>query len=314
MEAQRCKIFFTGEGRNGKTSTRKALTYASFDPAEQSTRGTTVDDFGLVTNRDDGLVIDRHEARNWKPHSAKRSDEHARGLARLVVDVLRKKVSVDDLLAQGVDQGLLLLLRAKLAEQDQGEYRQSEQSRNAVALRRSTRAPQKLKTDSNATAAADVKAKASAEAAAKAAKANAEADAAAAAAAELELAAAMALVEELKEKESETTVQMWDFGGQKLFMSLHHLFLTTEGVYVVVFNPQELLPDHWPVGTQLIGTPTRHVDKNTKATCIEHLRLWCNAIYLFAPNSPGQHYRNRRRTEQPATDPTPDTRRHPFPC
>ena len=79
---------------------------------------------------------------------------------------------------------------------------------------------------------------------------------------------------------------MWDFGGQKLFMSLHHLFLTTEGVCVVVFNPQELSPDHWPVGTQLVGTPTRHVDKNTKATCIEHLRLWCNAIYLFAPNSP----------------------------
>ena len=62
----------------------------------------------------------------------------------------------------------------------------------------------------------------------------------------IDFAKVMELVEEFTAQESETTVQMWDFGGQKVFMSLHHLFLTTEGVYVVVFNPQELLPDHFP--------------------------------------------------------------------
>ena len=113
VEAQRCKLLFTGEGRNGKTSTRKALTYAPFDAAEASTCGTKVDDFGLV--------IDRHEARDWMPYAARDSNEHRRGLARLVADVLSGKMSLEVLAAQGVSGGLLRLLQDKLAAQKQND-------------------------------------------------------------------------------------------------------------------------------------------------------------------------------------------------
>ena len=55
-------------------------------------------------------------------------------------------------------------------------------------------------------------------------------------------------------------LSMWDYGGQKMFFTLHHMFLTPEGicgisiefevvliiyqhigVYLVVFNAQELV-------------------------------------------------------------------------
>ena len=32
------------------------------------------------------------------------------------------------------------------------------------------------------------------------------------------------------------TFSLWDYGGQDVFLSLHHLFLTRFGVYVVVFD------------------------------------------------------------------------------
>ena len=60
---------------------------------------------------------------------------------------------------------------------------------------------------------------------------------------------------------------MWDFGGQRLFSSLHHIFLTPEGIYLVVFDMTLLVPD---------GDPSR------RRECLETLLLWCNSIFVFA--------------------------------
>ena len=68
--------------------------------------------------------------------------------------------------------------------------------------------------------------------------------------------------------EDETTVQLtiWDYGGQKVFYALHHLFLTELGVYVLVFDMREVL------------------EKEDKA--IEYLRFWLKSITLHAPSAP----------------------------
>ena len=79
------------------------------------------------------------------------------------------------------------------------------------------------------------------------------------------------------------TMQMWDFGGQKLFLMLHHLFLEPEGIYLVVFNGQELVLG---VGDELVGKPLRITTEDTAAECIEYLSLWLNSIYTFAPGAP----------------------------
>ena len=78
-------------------------------------------------------------------------------------------------------------------------------------------------------------------------------------------------------------LQMWDFGGQKLFLMLHHLFLEPDGVYLVVFNGQELV---LPPGERLEGLPERITTDATRRICIEHLSNWLNSIYMHAPGSP----------------------------
>lgn len=35
---------------------------------------------------------------------------------------------------------------------------------------------------------------------------------------------------------------LWDFGGQDVFYTMHHLFLNRFGVYLVCFNMQWLVP------------------------------------------------------------------------
>ena len=62
-------------------------------------------------------------------------------------------------------------------------------------------------------------------------------------------------------------LSVWDFGGQRLFSSLHHIFLTPEGIYLVVFDMRLLLPG---------GDPVR------RRECLATLVLWCNSIFVFA--------------------------------
>ena len=61
-------------------------------------------------------------------------------------------------------------------------------------------------------------------------------------------------------------VSIWDYGGQSVFYTLHHLFLTRFGVYLVVFNLTELLerPDE----------------------CSSYLLFWLNSIELHASSAP----------------------------
>eukprot|EP00924_Labyrinthula_sp_SR-Ha-C_P005938 snap_masked-scaffold_14-processed-gene-9.21-mRNA-1 protein AED:1.00 eAED:1.00 QI:0/-1/0/0/-1/1/1/0/988 len=63
---------------------------------------------------------------------------------------------------------------------------------------------------------------------------------------------------------------IWDFAGQSIFYSLHHLFLTDFGCYLVVFNAKRVLLD----------------DKNSMAAEIDYLVFWLNSKKLHAPRAP----------------------------
>jgi len=60
------------------------------------------------------------------------------------------------------------------------------------------------------------------------------------------------------------TVTIWDFGGQAVFYAMHHVFLTTTGVYIVVFDMRKMLKE-----------------KNE-----EYLMFWLQSIKLHAPEAP----------------------------
>ena len=66
----------------------------------------------------------------------------------------------------------------------------------------------------------------------------------------------------------ETRVQLtiWDYGGQRVFYALHHLFLTEYGVYTLVFDMREVL-------------------KN-EDDAVEYLQFWLKSIALHAPSAP----------------------------
>ena len=72
----------------------------------------------------------------------------------------------------------------------------------------------------------------------------------------------------MQQEETKDAIRMsiWDYGGQMVFYTLHHLFLTQYGVYLIVFNMQKLLDS---------------VDEST-----EYLLFWLNSIKLHAPNAP----------------------------
>ena len=64
----------------------------------------------------------------------------------------------------------------------------------------------------------------------------------------------------------ERTFALWDFAGQEIFYTVHHLFLSPNGVYLLVTNLQKLL----------------------KNQCdeLEVLTFWLESVYLNAGNAP----------------------------
>ena len=62
-------------------------------------------------------------------------------------------------------------------------------------------------------------------------------------------------------------LSLWDFAGQDVFYSLHHLYLTRYGVYLVMFNMEWLCSSAGDV---------------VKAECLAFLRFWLNSISVHA--------------------------------
>eukprot|EP00049_Salpingoeca_infusionum_P013197 m.246542 g.246542 ORF g.246542 m.246542 type:complete len:1402 (+) comp15381_c0_seq2:107-4312(+) len=70
-----------------------------------------------------------------------------------------------------------------------------------------------------------------------------------------------------QQKES-ITLTTWDYAGQRVFYTIHHLFLTNHGVYVIVFSMKKLL------------------GQSTRPEALAYLRFWLNSIHMHAPQAP----------------------------
>ena len=59
---------------------------------------------------------------------------------------------------------------------------------------------------------------------------------------------------------------MWDFGGQEVFYALHHLFLTQQGIYLVVFSLKDLRDD--------------------EAATLKYVKYWLESIRIHGKDAP----------------------------
>ena len=71
-----------------------------------------------------------------------------------------------------------------------------------------------------------------------------------------------------EDDENKLTFTIWDYGGQTVFYTFHHLFLTKYGVYLIVFDLSTLL------------------DGSDLTVPIEFLKFWIQSVMLHAPNAP----------------------------
>jgi len=107
VPTNRFRLYFAGEGRNGKTSTRKALTGRPFDPGEASTRGTAREGVEL-------LNLHRTEACGWTPQLPC-SVQYKRAIASLIAGVMAGTSggTIEDLRAMGIEHSLLGKIKEK---------------------------------------------------------------------------------------------------------------------------------------------------------------------------------------------------------
>ena len=267
--------------RVGKTCTRKALKHASFDPKEPSTCGVDSElaSVGVARRRRsaqrepvDDLSVVCEDVIEWSEVAGERSSEEKRMLAQIIADVFRQPPDqqsehLERLAAAGIGQSVLNKLRQRLAG--------TTQVKDIVTPAR-TREPRQLPTfddDDELLQVDDTPLPAPQPASRPSAETSAPSD--------TELDKLIQECLEDPDSQLKLTLSMWDFGGQKLFLSMHQLFLTHNGVYLVVFNTQELLLAE---GEEMACG--RLVNATTRETCLSYLREWLNSIFIFAPGAP----------------------------
>lgn len=69
---------------------------------------------------------------------------------------------------------------------------------------------------------------------------------------------------------------IWDYGGQTVFYTLHHLFLTRYGIYMLAFDMREVI---------CLGKSPEEKSV-TLAQTKEYLLFWLNSVYMHATEAP----------------------------
>lgn len=73
-----------------------------------------------------------------------------------------------------------------------------------------------------------------------------------------------------KANEKAITIAIWDFGGQEVFYTLHHLFLTEYSVYLLMFDMRKILTKN----------------ERVRANALKYISFWVNSVFLHAPDAP----------------------------
>ena len=89
--------------------------------------------------------------------------------------------------------------------------------------------------------------------------------------------------------EESVTLITYDYGGQRVFYALHHLFLTRFGVYLCCFDMRKMIDTGATEAVVLDGTKTKQRRPvYDPAGCLSFLRFWLASIYEHARDTQGQ--------------------------
>lgn len=77
-----------------------------------------------------------------------------------------------------------------------------------------------------------------------------------------------------QENKKNISFTIWDYGGQDVFHTLHHLFLTEGGVYLLVFDLREI------IGRELFSSSTYYNKLESRASALSAIRFWLESITL----------------------------------
>ena len=90
------------------------------------------------------------------------------------------------------------------------------------------------------------------------------------------------LGKELKIQSEALCFNIWDFGGQDVFYTLHHLFLTRHGIYLFVFDLREVVPDSSKAPVE----NTDAQERGNEGDFSEYFKFWLNSVQMHASGAP----------------------------
>ena len=91
---------------------------------------------------------------------------------------------------------------------------------------------------------------------------------------------ALIYLDEVKVRDADLILSIFDFGGQSVFNIIHRLFLTSYGVYVVVFNMVSIL------------------DENKRESSFAELSFWMKSVYMHTRNTATDGTETRKTEEE----------------
>ena len=298
---RRAKLMVVGQGRAGKSSTIDSLRGRKFEPRKESTVGAQVDD---------ECVVDRRAVQNWEDvdEADVRSSEYKKALNRIAADKLMGKQTMLDQSAAETMQirnSNNQRIRNSLVEDDvedvtmdEGKEKSEEKEKDAgegkdeneggkettekelaemMSLlaespgHNSSQAAEQLRDSSSREDGGGSNDFVSPSFRGKIQHAD---DDAANLVDEGMFNMRQSSMDE--EEDDKITFSIWDFGGQRVFYSLHHAFLTRLGCYVVVFRMTDVIMRKNP-------TAEEH-DRFTESW--EFLRFWTRSIAMHARHAP----------------------------
>lgn len=225
---RRTKLMFIGQGRAGKTSTLHSLIDQSFEPELASTK---------VGNADVNIEVSLKEVSDWKEYYTGSRDH----LLRDDLYVIAKRTLAGGEVSQGKER--LKHKRGKHTSFQVTYDSVRNQLKSSVKPSRVAKLSAKTKgLTSSFTLARSTFPRKSKNPGSK--------------------------FHPLDQPEHEDIVPLtiWDFAGQRVFYSVHHLFLSDNGIYMLCFNLVMFL------------------EKEEEA--VENLRFWVRSVALHAANAP----------------------------
>ncbi len=243
-ELNRAKIMTAGPGRAGKSATIRSLTGKDFDPNLESTIGADASQTCQV-NRTENVV-------NWT-EKEKEGGEFAAHIAHLINEQLKLQQNA----------GLLASASAPASKERRPSILQK--IRNSFSSK-------SVSQDANAAAAST---------AVNVLEAGAVNDVPTVPKGTFSLKddqEAMGfynmdiIAKAVKDQESSTNIALsiWDLGGQEVFYTLHHLFLSKFAVYICIFNMQHMIDE----------------DKAVRMKSMEYTNFWLRSIQMHAKGAP----------------------------